>query len=288
MSIKAVSWALELDMSDAIAKLVLIGLADKYNDKLGFGFPAVKWLATVAGCSDRTVRRKLSDLQEQGYVTVDRRFNDTSCYRLPMVGGTDTALSGGDSLSGGDTALSGGTDTTVTGGTDTALSGGTDTRCPPNYNNNINNNNYITPKRVNQKQKVSEWTPTPDDIAYATELGLDANEVLTDIRLWDEKNGHKASYNSVTAFWQGWCRKEVKRRPARSQSQQKPNYADRGLSEAQMGFVESLTRKYYAKYKHEGYDWDMIHSYIHESVLKRYDFDQWVAMGHGLPHHTEL
>jgi len=272
MSIKAVSWALEVDMSDAIAKLVLIGIADKYNEERGFGWPSVKWLATVAGCSDRTIRRKLTDLQEQGYLAIDRRFNDTSCYRLPMLGGTDTALSGGDSLSGGDTALS----------------GGTDTRCPPNYNNYINNNNYIAPKKGNQKQKVSEWIPTPDDIAYATELGLDANEVLTDIRLWDEKNGNKASYNSVTAFWQGWCRKEASRRPTRSQSQQKPNYADRGLSEAQMGFVESMTRKYYAKYKHEGYDWDMIHSYIHESVLNRYNFDQWVAMGHGLPHHTEL
>lgn len=288
MSIKAVSWALEVDMSDAIAKLVLIGIADKYNEERGFGWPSVKWLATVAGCSDRTIRRKLTDLQEQGYLAIDRRFNDTSCYRLPMLGGTDTALSGGDSLSGGDTALSGGGDTAVTGGTDTALSGGTDTRCPPNYNNNINNNNYIARKKGNQKQKVSEWIPTPDDIAYAKELGLDADEVLTDIRLWDEKNGHKASYNSVTAFWQGWCRKEAKRRPVRSESQQKPNYADRGLSEAQLGFVESMTKKYYAKYKHEGYDWDMIHGYIHEFVLKRYDFDQWVAMGHGLPHHTEL
>lgn len=288
MSIKAVSWALELDMSDAIAKLVLIGLADKYNDKLGFGFPAVKWLATVAGCSDRTVRRKLSDLQEQGYVTVDRRFNDTSCYRLPMVGGTDTALSGGDSLSGGDTALSGGTDTTVTGGTDTALSGGTDTRCPPNYNNNINNNNYITQKRVNQKQKVSEWTPTPDDIAYAKELGLDANEVLTDIRLWDEKNGHKASYNSVTAFWQGWCRKEVKRRPERSQGGSSRVSSERSLSPAQEGYIDGLARKYYGKFAHEGYDFNDIKGYITEYVTKRYNFEDWCKMGHGLPHMTEL
>jgi hypothetical protein len=125
-------------------------------------------------------------------------------------------------------------------------------------------------------------------LAYATELGLDANEVLTDIRLWDEKNGNRASYNSVTAFWQGWCRKESKRRPARSVSQQKPNYAERGLSEAQLGFIDSLTRKYYAKFKHESYDWDMLHGWITEMVLNRYDFNQWCAMGHGLPHHTEL
>jgi len=277
MSIKAVSWALEVDMSDAIAKLVLIGIADKYNEERGFGWPSVKWLATVAGCSDRTIRRKLTDLQEQGYVTIDRRFNDTSCYRLPMLGGTDTALSGGDSVSGGDTALS--------GGGDTALSGGTDTMCPPNYNNNIN---YISTNKGNRKQKVSDWTPTEADLAYATELGLDANEVLTDIRLWDEKNGNRAAYNSVTAFWQGWCRKESRRRPARSVSQQKPNYAERGLSEAQLGFIDSLTRKYYAKFKHESYDWDMLHGWITEMVLNRYDFNQWCAMGHGLPHHTEL
>jgi len=288
MSIKAVSWALEVKMSDAIAKLVLIGIADKYNEERGFGWPSVKWLATVAGCSDRTIRRKLTDLQEQGYVAIDRRFNDTSCYRLPMLGGTDTALSGGDSLSGGDTALSGGTDTTVTGGTDTALSGGTDTRCPPNYNNNINNNNYIAPKRVNKKQKVSEWIPTPEDIAYAKELGLDADEVLTDIRLWDDKNGNKASYSNVTAFWQSWCRRDAKGRPTRSVSQQSGNQQVRSLSPAQEGYIDGLARKYYGKYAHEGYDFEDIKGYLTEYVTKRYGFEEWVAMGHGLAHMTEL
>ena len=288
MSIKAVSWALEVDMSDAIAKLVLIGIADKYNEERGFGWPSVKWLATVAGCSDRTIRRKLTDLQEQGYLAIDRRFNDTSCYRLPMLGGTDTALSGGDSVSGGDIALSGGGDTALSGGTDTALSGGTDTRCPPNYNNYINNNNYIAPKKGNQKQKVSEWTPTPDDIAYATELGLDANEVVTDIRLWDEKNGNKASYNSVTAFWQGWCRKESKRRPASSQGQQSSNQQVRSLSPAQEGYIDGMARRYFAKFAHEGYDFEDIKGYLTEYVTKRYGFEEWVQMGHGLPHITEL
>lgn len=288
MSIKAVSWALEVDMSDAIAKLVLIGIADKYNEERGFGWPSVKWLATVAGCSDRTIRRKLTDLQEQGYLAIDRRFNDTSCYRLPMLGGTDTALSGGDSLSGGDTALSGGGDTALSGGTDTALSGGTDTRCPPNYNNNINNNNYIARKKGNQKQKVSEWIPTPDDIAYAKELGLDADEVLTDIRLWDEKNGNKASYNSVTAFWQGWCRKEAKGRPARSQGGSRRVSSERSLSPQQEGYIDGMARKYFAKYAHEGYDFEDIKGYLTEYVTKRYGFEEWVAMGHGLAHMTEL
>ena len=223
MSIKAVSWALEYDLGDPIAKLVLIGIADKYNDERGFAWPSVSWLATAASCSERTVRRKLAVLQERGLIDIDRRFNDTSCYRIISNGYCNDR---GDTVSGGDTALS--------GGGDTALSGGTDTMCPPNYNNNIN---YISTNKGNRKQKVSEWTPTEADLAYATELGLDANEVLTDIRLWDEKNGNRAAYNSVTAFWQGWCRKESKRLPARSVSQQKPNYAERGLSEAQLALL---------------------------------------------------
>lgn len=196
MSIKAVSWALEEPVTDPIAKLILIGIADKYNEERGFAWPSVKWLATAASCSERTVQRKVRALVDGGYLTVDRRFNDTSCYGLPRLD------AGGDTVTGGDTALS--------GGGDTALSPGVVTNgCHPNNIYNDNNNNNIK----GRKQKLVDWTPSDEDRAYATELGLDADELLADIRLWDEQNGNKAAYASVRAFWQGWCRREAKRRP---------------------------------------------------------------------------
>ena len=275
MSVKAIGWAFEQKLDDPLAKLVLLALADHYNESTGDAWPSIDRLVTVTEGSRSTVIRKLKKLEQVGFISREKRYNKTDVYRIHFTGVTETPQinSNGVTLT---------PQTESTGVTETPL--GVSQRHTNTYRTlNINNNS-----KTSSKQKVSDWTPTEADLAYATELGLDANEVLTDIRLWDEKNGNRAAYNSVTAFWQGWCRKESRRRPARSVSQQKPNYAERGLSEAQLGFIDSLTRKYYGKFKHEGYDWDMLHGWITEMVLNRYDFNQWVAMGHGLPHHTEL
>lgn len=275
MSVKAIGWAFEQKVDDPLAKLVLLALADHYNESTGDAWPSIDRLVSVTEGSRSTVIRKLKKLEQVGFISREKRYNKTDVYRINFTGVTETPQ----------TAFNGVTLTPQeqsTGVTETPLEV---SQRHTNTYRTVNNNNI---SKKSSKQKVSEWTPTQDDIAYAKELGLDADEVLTDIRLWDEKNGNRASYNSVTAFWQGWCRKESKRRPTRSVAQQKPNYAERGLSEAQLGFVDSLTRKYYAKFKHESYDWDMLHGWITEMVLNRYDFNQWCAMGHGLPHHTEL
>lgn len=275
MSVKAIGWAFDQKLDDPLAKLVLLALADHYNESTGDAWPSIDRLVTVTEGSRSTVIRKLKKLEQVGFISREKRYNKTDVYRIHFTGVTETPQinSNGVTLT---------PQTESTGVTETPLE--VSQRHTNTYRTlNINNNS-----KKSSKQKVSEWTPTEADLAYATELGLDANEVLTDIRLWDEKNGNRAAYNSVTAFWQGWCRKESRRRPARSVSQQKPNYAERGLSEAQLGFIDSLTRKYYGKFKHEGYDWDMLHGWITEMVLNRYDFNQWCAMGHGLPHHTEL
>ena len=275
MSVRAIGWAFEQKLDDPLAKLVLLALADHYNESTGDAWPSIDRLVTVTEGSRSTVIRKLKKLEQVGFISREKRYNKTDVYRIHFTGVTETPQinSNGVTLT---------PQTESTGVTETPLE--VSQRHTNTYRTlNINNNS-----KTSSKQKVSDWTPTEADLAYATELGLDANEVLTDIRLWDEKNGNRAAYNSVTAFWQGWCRKESRRRPARSVSQQKPNYADRGLSEAQLGFIDSLTRKYYGKFKHESYDWDMLHGWITEMVLNRYDFNQWCAMGHGLPHHTEL
>jgi DNA-binding HxlR family transcriptional regulator len=275
MSVKAIGWAFEQKVDDPLAKLVLLALADHYNESTGDAWPSIDRLVSVTEGSRSTVIRKLKKLEQVGFISREKRYNKTDVYRINFTGVTETpqTVSTGVTLTPQEQS---------TGVTETPLEV---SQRHTNTYRTVNNNNI---SKKSSKQKVSEWTPTEADLAYATELGLDANEVLTDIRLWDEKNGNRASYNSVTAFWQGWCRKESKRRPVRSVAQQKPNYAERGLSEAQLGFIDSLTRRYYAKFKHESYDWDMLHGWITEMVLNRYDFNQWCAMGHGLPHHTEL
>ena len=43
MSIAAVAWAFEQRLKDPTAKLVLIGIADKYNEALGYAYPSMHW-----------------------------------------------------------------------------------------------------------------------------------------------------------------------------------------------------------------------------------------------------
>jgi hypothetical protein len=271
MSIKAVSWALEYKLNDPIAKLVLIGIADKYNDERGFAWPSVSWLATAASCSDRTVRRKLKDLERLGLLAIDHRFNDTSCYRLLS---NEIAGHTGDTVTGGDTVLS--------GGTDTAVSGGTDTRCPPN---NKNNNNDKHKKRG--KQKLTDWEPTVADKEYAESLELDWQEVLTDIRLWDEKNGNKAAYASCKAFWQGWCRKDSKRTQRASNRQQSVSEGRRELSERQKVYAETVTERIVKAFGHEGYSWKLVHPDVVAFMESPGRDEDWLALGNGLPNPKE-
>lgn len=271
MSIKAVSWALEYKLTDPIAKLVLIGIADKYNDERGFAWPSVKWLATAASCSDRTVRRKLTDLEQQGIIAIDHRFNDTNCYRLLSE---EIVRHTGDTVTGGDTVLS--------GGTDTVLSGGGDNRCQPNSNNNNNDK----PKKGG-KQKVCEWTPTESDRQYATDLGLDPDEVLTDIRLWDEKNGNKAAYSSCKAFWQGWCRKDKKASQRPSNRQQSAPQGPKELSDRQKVYAETVTERIVKAYGHEGFVWKLVYPDVLAFMASAGSDEDWQKLGNGLPNPKE-
>lgn len=77
MSLKAVSWALEQDVSDALAKLVLIGLCDAHNGKSNRCFPSKSELRKAASCSDRTVDRKLEWLRENGWIEIATRYAES-------------------------------------------------------------------------------------------------------------------------------------------------------------------------------------------------------------------
>ena len=113
MGFRETTWAFEQTLNDPIAKLVLIGLADYYNQEKGYAWPSVERLSEVADCSIRTVQRKLKDLEDKGYIQRthghpfynERNTNVSSItiYRLNFEGGD--RLSGGDKIEeGGDTS----------------------------------------------------------------------------------------------------------------------------------------------------------------------------------------
>jgi len=147
---------------------------------------------------------------------------------------------------------------------------------------NHNRTVIINNKGKTKKQLLVDWSPDDADKQYATELGIDWQETLTDITLWNEKNGNKAAYASCRAFWQGWVRKEAKARPARSNRQESASQC-RTLTHKQQEYAKTAIGKLFGKYKDEGYTYQIIEKAVHAFMLTDQSDQAWRDQGTGLP-----
>jgi len=147
---------------------------------------------------------------------------------------------------------------------------------------NHNRTVIINNKGKTKKQLLVDWSPDDADKQYATDLGIDWSETLTDITLWNEKNGNKAAYASCRAFWQGWVRKEAKGRPARSNRQESASQC-RTLTHKQQEYAKSAAEKLYYKYKDEYFRYDDILKAVNGFMLTDQSDDAWRKIGLGLP-----
>ena len=59
MSIKALSAAWEYETKDPLEKLILLCVADHFNDSMGQAWPGVERLSNMCGCSRSTTLRKI-------------------------------------------------------------------------------------------------------------------------------------------------------------------------------------------------------------------------------------
>jgi hypothetical protein len=145
MSIAAVAWAFEQRLKDPTAKLVLIGIADKYNESLGYAYPSMQWLADCADCTRRTARVKVGLLHEMGLVVREEmRTGDTNMpnrYHIPhLQGGVGKKHRGEEAAaSGGGLPTTGGVGDQASGGVGDQASYPPETRPPPNNKKLYNN-----------------------------------------------------------------------------------------------------------------------------------------------------
>ena len=133
-----------------------------------------------------------------------------------------------------------------------------------------------------KKQLLVDWSPDAADQQYATDAGLDWKETFEDIRLWNEQNGNKASYASCKAFWQGWVRREAKRRPARLNRQESASQC-RTLTLKQKEYAKTAIGKLFGKYKDEGYSYEIIERAVHAFMMTDQSDQSWRDQGTGLP-----
>lgn len=74
MSIQAVAWVLDQNISDAAAKLVLISLANALNGRTGRCFPTIETICSESSCSKSTALRKLKWLEGEGWISINSEF----------------------------------------------------------------------------------------------------------------------------------------------------------------------------------------------------------------------
>jgi hypothetical protein len=91
MSAKLVGWALEQEGLEPQEKLLLVILADHFNDKEGAAWAGQARIAKMMGVSDRQVRRLQVSLVDKGLLNVELRSGQSNMYRMV----TPDVLSGG-------------------------------------------------------------------------------------------------------------------------------------------------------------------------------------------------
>jgi hypothetical protein len=84
MSIAAIQWAFDLTLTDPTAKIVLLALADHYNDQSQCCWPSLTRLEQFTGADERTIQRAIARLIDDGHITRETRSGSSSLFYLHM------------------------------------------------------------------------------------------------------------------------------------------------------------------------------------------------------------
>jgi hypothetical protein len=83
MSFKALAWAVEQDVPNSADKLILLGLADRYNEEICAAYPSVEWLEHFGSLNRKTVILALQRLEGSGLISdTGRRTGRTKQIKL--------------------------------------------------------------------------------------------------------------------------------------------------------------------------------------------------------------
>ena len=99
MSLKVMSAVWESNAGPAVSRMVLLALAD-FADDSGKAWPSINAIAKRCAISARSVNRCIAELEANGHLERERRFNNSNMYKLtPRTEPTPDTASGGDTTS---------------------------------------------------------------------------------------------------------------------------------------------------------------------------------------------
>ena len=158
-----------------------------------------------------------------------------------------------------------------------------DTENPPVSKNRDHKETKIT-KSTNKKE-IGDLVLSDKLIDYAKSYGLDAQEVLEDIRLWDEARAKKTKYASLDAFFMGWVRREAKKAKPSYKSNDRPEIGQaRQLTEKQREFGHAALAKLWDREKlgDQGYSFQSLLEDVYSFMLTNQTDQDWLNLGNGI------
>ena len=148
---------------------------------------------------------------------------------------------------------------------------------------------YIRAKK--EKTLFCEWQPTEADreklVTYCNGHGHELDDIMEDMRLWDDANGNQAKYACHSSAVMRWCRtsrkgkKATQRGSNRQQSVTKPKGKGE-LSDRQKQYAETVAEKMWNAYKAEGFYYKMILADVLAFMQTEQTEADLAALGNGL------
>jgi Helix-turn-helix domain len=220
MSFQAVAWAIEVRVGDPILKNLLMAICHHADRETWSCWPSQDLLAFESEVSKRTIQRKLEELQERGFLRIEKRRNQDGTQansRLTVTGGQAVTLSPPVDKEG------------LTGGQKGGSPG--DTTCPPVKKQEEQEEQSIesarekdvpdlfeippAPRKSRKKPATgfpSDFSLTDTDIAFAIERGFSSRPVLQN--LYESfRSRHQAKgtiFSDWHAAWRNWVLNEIK------------------------------------------------------------------------------
>jgi len=246
MSVEMVVKAMSTEVGDASAHLLLIWLADYYNDETGYAWPSIDTLANKMHVSRRTVQNKLRYLEQRNYITIETRPDDTSKY--VVLGGANPAW-----------------------GAKSAPKLLTD-------NNNIYSNN-IGRKICTPRQMLEKFEVDTDLRSYAADRDInDADALAQRMRDYYLSMNRIPDRNWRLTFMT-WCRNEQSRAKTVKANGSLPPLT--ALTEKQQGLMQIIIKKAKQQFGAEYYDYHKLYDAMHAAALNRENIKK-VAEGMGV------